>query len=363
MAGTSVMKFGGACFETADDYADAARVITDRTRDGGRVVAVVSAMRNATAVLQGTLDAIDPDPEPEIAAQLLTSGDLQSAALLTAAVAATGTPAELLPSHHVGLRGCGSPLRARLADVDGAYLREMTRDHQVVVLPGGQATDYGTTDHHGTVVMLGRNSSDLTAVCVAAALHVHTCHIVSGVLGVFTADPSLVPDARVIEFVDYQTVLEAGRSGARVLHPQAVRMARAKRIEIYCAGRPPSTPQGTTVGSFGTTSEPIVVAAAHSDVWRLTGIDELQEVQAELLVETIDSVPVLHEDSWHLVIVDDFSREVAGTIGRRRGELTDLRLLSLIQPGQAPERRLVPAGWLVDEARRSHAELLREVAR
>jgi aspartate kinase len=359
MAETTVIKFGGACFAGPSDYTGVAQVVADRTRDGGRVVVVVSAMHRHTAELQAALDAIDPNPPPEAAAQVLTTGDLQSAALLAAAVGATGVRAELLPSHNVGLRASGSPLRAQLAGVNGAYLREMVRDHQVVVLPGGQATDSGTTDHHATVVMLGRNSSDLTAVCIAAALRIRTCHIVSGVLGVFTADPVLVPNARLIDSVDYRTVLEAGRSGARVLHPQAVRMARTNRIEIRCAGRPPEMPPGTRVGPFRSNSEPIVVAAADSGVWRLDGVDEMQEVQTELQAESIESLPVHHEGAWHVVVTDDFSEALARTVCGRRGTQTGLRLLSVIQPGIAPERHLVPADALVEAARRAHDDLVR----
>lgn len=352
MAETAVIKFGGACFERIVDYTAAARVVTVRARAGERVVVVVSAIRNGTSLLQTTLSSLNRHPAPHVAAQLLTTGDLQSAALLAAAISAEGVPARLLPSHRTGLRGAGSPLRARLVDYEADYLRAMVRDHRVVVLPGGQATD-----EQGMVVMLGRNSSDLTAVCVAAALGSRTCHIVSDVLGVHTADPVMVSDPPLIEAVDYQTVLEAGHSGARVLHPQAVRMAREHRIEIHCTGRPPAMTQGTVVGPFPTSSESIVVAAAASEVWRVKGMRSLERTETELRRESIDSVPIVGPGDPFLVVPDDFSAATTERICGSRGVRTDLRMLSLIRPGREPERLLVPAADLAEHARRCHTQL------
>src|SRR5262249_4174346 len=165
-------------------------------------------------------------PPSDIAAQLLATGDLQSAALLAAAISRQGVAARLLPSHRTGLVGTGSPLRSRLVSFDADYLRAMTRESRVVVIPGGHATN-----NRGTVVMLGRNSSDLTAVCVAAAVGSQSCQIVSDVLGIHTADPTVVPNPQLINNIGYQTALEIARSGARVLHPHAIRLARSNHIE------------------------------------------------------------------------------------------------------------------------------------
>lgn len=349
MIDSTVIKFGGACFETTEDYAEAARIVVERAQIVGRVVVVVSAMHNCTALLQNALDVVNRHASPYVAAQLLATGDLQSAALLTAAVSAEGMTARLLPSHHTGLVGTGPALRSQLVSCDVEYLRTMTQHNRVVVLPGGQATG-----DHGMVVMLGRNSSDLTAVCVAAAVGSRSCQIISGVPGIHTADPAIVPNPRLIDTIDYQTVLEIGRSGARVLHPQAVRMARVNRIEIRCAGHPPTLLAGTVVGPFGGSSESIVVAATSSEVWRINGTRNLRKIETDLEREFIEPLLIVRDSESFVVVPNGFYAPMTDRICSGRGTRTDLRLLSLIRPGQEPERMLVPSASLVQEARRCH---------
>ncbi|MBV9252528.1 MAG: hypothetical protein JO227_25210 [Acetobacteraceae bacterium] len=338
---------------STEDYLEAARIVVERAETGGRVVVVVSAMRNCTDKLQKALDHLNRHPPSDVAAQLLATGDLQSAALLTAAICDQGVTARLLPSHRIGVVGAGSPLRSKLVSFNAEHLHTVLRKSRVVVLPGGHATN-----NQGTVVMLGRNSSDLTAVCIAAAVGSRSCQIVSSVLGIHTADPSVILNPPLIKTIDYKTAFEVARSGARVLHPQAIRLACTNQIRIRCTGPPPALQPGTIVGPFEDYShELIVVAATTSETWRIDDVRNIRTLEKSLERESIESLLVLRGHERYVVVPYGFSAATTDRICGVHGRLTNLRLLSLIRGSQEPERILVPAENLVDEARRRHASI------
>jgi len=350
MVDTHVIKFGGACLESTEDYVEAARIVVEQAQNKKNVIAVVSAMRHCTDQLQNALDNLNRHTPSDVAAQLLATGDLQSAALLTAAICGHGVAAKLLASHQIGLVGTGSPLRSRLVSFDSDHLHSVIKRNRVVVLPGGHATD-----DRGTVVMLGRNSSDLTAVCVAAAVGSRSCQIVSNVLGIHTADPSIVSNPPLIKNIDYQTALEVARSGARVLCPRAIRLACTNHIEIHCTGPPPALQPGTVVGPVAGSTESIVVAATTSEIWRINDVHDIRTVEQNLERESIEPLLILRGDESFVVVPHGFSAAMTDRLCGARGQLTDLRLLSLIRDSQEPERMLVAAEILIDATRRCHA--------
>ncbi|MFI9236785.1 hypothetical protein [Streptomyces sp. NPDC053079] len=261
-----VLKFGGAAFAELDGFTRVARHVAGRAAAGQPVVVVVSAMSGTTGRLQETLDHLAPDPPAPAAAMLLTSGETVSVALLTAALDAAGVPAGAVPAAGTGLLGEGRPHHAELLRADPAPLCAALAAHPVAVVPGGQGVDAD-----GRTVMLGRNSSDLSAVALAGALGAPVCELFSDVPGVCTADPRLVPAARTLADVDYATVARMSHHGAKVVHTRAVDWARRAGVLLHCRPLPPLEGEGTRVGR-GPASAAVVVAAHDERLTRVTAL-------------------------------------------------------------------------------------------
>ncbi|MEU7132513.1 hypothetical protein [Streptomyces sp. NPDC046261] len=261
-----VLKFGGAAFAELDGFARVARHVAARSAAGQPVVVVVSAMSGTTGRLQETLERIAPDPPARAAAMLLTSGETVSVALLTAALGAAGVSASAVPAAATGLLGEGPPQCAELVRADPGPLCAALAALPVAVVPGGQAVDAG-----GRTVMLGRNSSDLSAVALAGALGAPVCELFSDVPGVCTADPRLVPAARTLAGVDYATVARMSGHGAKVVHARAVAWARRTGVLLHCRPLPPLEGEGTRVGE-GPASAAVVVAAHDERLTRVTAL-------------------------------------------------------------------------------------------
>lgn len=246
-APVAVLKFGGSTFRSPAAYGDLAAGLDARIRAEGRsLVVVVSAMQGETEGLRDRLHAVNPHPEDPTTAGLLTTADLLSAHLLATALHRTGRSATVLAGHQVGLTTNSSFLWARVTGTDPAPLLKALESHEIVVVPGGQAADA-----QGRPTWLGKNSSDLSALAVAAAVRSDTCEIHSDVDGIYTSDPHLVTGARLLPHVSYNMAALMSLHGARVLHRRAVQLALRHRIEIVLRyNRAPYT-VGTRIGTGG----------------------------------------------------------------------------------------------------------------
>ncbi|MFF7838425.1 hypothetical protein ACFZC6_06370 [Streptomyces ossamyceticus] len=239
-----VLKFGGSAFADLDGYHRVARYAVRRSADEERpLVVVVSAMSGTTGRLQQTLDALAADPPASAAAMLLTTGETVSVALLTAALDARGVAAHPIPAAGTGLLAEGPPDRATVTSADATALSRALADGRIAVVPGGQAVDA-----RGRTVMLGRNSSDLSAVATAAMLGADTCELFSDVPGVCTADPYLVPEARTLSRISYEGVRRMSRHGAKVVHEGAVRWAERAGVRVWCRPFPWGEGEGADIG-------------------------------------------------------------------------------------------------------------------
>lgn len=242
-----VLKFGGSAFRTLDGYIRVARYVRARTVAERRpAVVVVSAMSGTTGRLKETLLRVAPEPPQDAAALLLTSGEVVSVALMAAALGQTSATAAPMSAADTGLRGDGPASDARLRAVDPGPVRRALAERGLVVVPGGQAVDTS-----GRVLLLGRNSSDLSAVALAGALGADTCELFSDVPGVCTADPFLVPDARLIERIGFAGIRRMAVLGAKVVHGTAVTWAERTGVRIRCRPLPTTDAEpgpGTLIG-------------------------------------------------------------------------------------------------------------------
>ncbi len=311
------------------------------------VIGMVNYVIAARSSLLNFVIADNSDAPPPAAAAI-SSADQLSAALLAVALSGAGIDASLLSFSRLGMTAEGNALRARLTGVDEIPLRAALSTRQVVVLPGGQGAS-----RDGSLMMLGRNSSDLSAVAAATAVDAAQCEIFSGLPGIYTADPRLVPSARPVPRVCYDTAAEIARSGAKILHEQAIRLAARHGLRIVCRGRPPAADSMTVVAESGQW-QPMVIANTRGSVWAFTDRAGVRAARDRLAADGIDSIG--HER--HLIAESGAAeRAVQRTCGVQ-GALTGLRLLSVLAvEGQPAARHLVPADELIRAARDEHQQL------
>ena len=216
-----VQKFGGTSVGSAERIKAVARRVVETRIDGFDVVVVVSAMGDTTDDLMRLASDITPLPPPRELDMLLTAGERISMALLAMAIHSLGHDAVSFTGSQAGIITSSEHGRAKIIDVRAARIREALGEGKVVIVAGFQGVST-TAD----VTTLGRGGSDTTAVALAAALSAEACEIYTDVDGVYTADPRIVPDARVLHAVSYEEMLEMAASGARVLQLRSVEYAR-----------------------------------------------------------------------------------------------------------------------------------------
>jgi homoserine dehydrogenase len=182
-----VLKFGSSVLTTPADMPNAVHEIYRWYRQGARVIAVVSAIGDATDRLLSEARQLAAEPQPYATAELLATGEQASAALLGVALDRSGILARVLNPREIGLTVTGSPLDSELTQVNLARLRELLAEYPVLVVPGFFGTDAAGRTH-----LLGRGGSDLSAVFLAHAVGASRCRLIKDVDGVYEADPSLV---------------------------------------------------------------------------------------------------------------------------------------------------------------------------
>ena len=239
-----VQKYGGS------SVADAARIINVAERiaavqnSGADVVAVVSAMGDTTDELIELAHSISREPHAREMDLLLSTGELVSSTLLTMALRELGHEAISLSGPQAGIHTDTSFGRARISRIEpGRVRRELDAGH-IVVVAGFQ----GITPEDD-ITTLGRGGSDTTAVAIAAALEADRCEIYTDVEGIYTADPRIVPEARKLDEVGYEEMLELASLGAK-MHPRSIELGGVYRVPIYVASSFSDTP-GTLIHALG----------------------------------------------------------------------------------------------------------------
>jgi aspartate kinase len=225
-----VQKYGGTSVGTTERIKRVAARVLDTRQAGHDVVVVASAMGDTTDELIGLAGQVCADQPPgRELDMLLTSGERVSNALLAMALSDLGCPACSLSGEQAGVLTTSVHGRARIVDVSPERVREELDRGQVVLVAGFQGIAPDTRD----VTTLGRGGSDTTAVAMAAALDADMCEIYTDVDGVCTADPRIVPDARLLRHVSYEEMLELAANGARVLVPRCVEYARRHGVPLH----------------------------------------------------------------------------------------------------------------------------------
>ena len=225
---TLVQKFGGSSVADTARVRRCAQRAYDACQQGHAVVVVVSAMGKTTDRLIEMAHEISADPLRREMDQLMAAGEQVTIALTAIALRELGQEAISMTAGQAGLKTDAVHTRARVRAIERDRIQRELDKGRVVVVAGFQ----GTTDE-GDVTTLGRGGSDTSAVAIAAAVGAEVCEIYTDVDGVYTADPRIVPNARKVERISYEAMLELAALGARVMAPRAVLMGAAHNMPIH----------------------------------------------------------------------------------------------------------------------------------
>ena len=215
-----VQKFGGTSVGSLERIAHVARKVVEARERGDDIVVVPSAMSGETDRLLGLARSVQERPEPRELDVLLSTGEQVTIALLAMTLQACGCPARSYTGPQVHIRTDSAYNKARIVHIDGQRIRADLEAGRVVVVAGFQGAD-----ENGNITTLGRGGSDTTAVALAAALDAAECRIYTDVDGVYTTDPRVVPEARRLEALTFEEMLELASLGAKVLQIRAVEFA------------------------------------------------------------------------------------------------------------------------------------------
>lgn len=266
MPGTVVMKFGGTSVADAERLKRAAKRIVAKREAGFRVVAVLSARGKETDRLIADAYEISDRPDPREMDMLLSTGERVSCALCAMAIHDLGHRAISLTGSQAGIVTDTSHTKARILEVRADRIRSALDEDAIVLVAGFQGVSTAKD-----VTTLGRGGSDTTAVALAAAIGADECEIYTDVPGVFSADPRIVPDARKLDVVSFDEMLEMAASGAGVLQLRSVEYARNHGVRIHCRSSFDDS-AGTFVVSDQEAKEdpemehPLITAVTHSRV-------------------------------------------------------------------------------------------------
>ena len=227
--GLVVQKYGGSSVADAERIKRVAERIVATRREGNDVVVVVSAMGDTTDELIELAEQIVPVPSGREFDMLLTAGERISMALLAMAIHSLGYPAESFTGSQAGVLTTAVHGKARIQNITPGRVENSVAEGNIAIVAGFQGVSPDTKD----ITTLGRGGSDTTAVALAAALGADVCEIYTDVDGVFSADPRIVPNARKLETITYEEMLEMAASGAKVLMLRCVEYGRRYSVPIH----------------------------------------------------------------------------------------------------------------------------------
>lgn len=222
-----VQKFGGSSVANGERVMNVARRVTSTYANGNEVIVVLSAQGDTTDDLIDKAHEINEVPSKREMDMLLSTGEQISIALMAMAIEKLGFPVISLTGQQVGIRTDCANCNARIENICDTRIRKELDDKKIVIVAGFQGMD-----DNGDITTLGRGGSDTTAVALAAALSADFCEIYTDVDGVYTADPRVVSNARKLNEITFDEMLEFASLGAKVLHNRSVEMAKKFNVNL-----------------------------------------------------------------------------------------------------------------------------------
>jgi aspartate kinase len=291
-----VQKFGGTSVADAEKIQRAARRAIRAKMDGHQVVMVVSAMGKTTDRLIGLAKEICSAPPKRELDMLLTTGEQISIALMAMAIHSAGHQAISLTGGQLGLVTDSVHTQARIQHISRQRLAAELADGKIVIVAGFQGIDAG-----GEITTLGRGASDTTAAALAAVLSAQICEIYTDVDGIYSADPRVVPQARKLEAISYDEMLELAAVGAKVMHSRAIEFAKKFHVPVHVRSSLTDQP-GTMIMERTPGMEDVAVRGA-----------SLKEDLASIVLTRVPNRPglaaeVFAEVARHRILVDDITQ-------------------------------------------------------
>ena len=254
-----VQKYGGTSVGNIDRIKNVANRVVRTARQGNKVVVVVSAMSGETDKLIGLAGQLSATPSEREMDMLLSSGERVTSALTAMAVEALGQKAKSFTGRQAGIITDTVHTKAKIERIAGDRIQQALDEGYVVVLAGFQ----GITETED-VTTLGRGGSDLSAVAIASAVNADLCEIYTDVDGVYTTDPNIVPEARKLDKISYEEMLELASLGAKVLQTRSVEFAMKYRVPVVVRSSFNDNP-GTLVVEEDKEMENVVVSGIAYD--------------------------------------------------------------------------------------------------
>jgi len=225
-----VQKYGGSSVATVEKINIVAEKVLSYKKKKYGLVVVVSAMGDTTDELIELANRINPSPEKREMDMLLATGEQVSAALLAMCIQSKGSRALSLVGYQVGILTDDFHTTAKIQKIEAQRIQKELKSGKVVIVAGFQGMNKDSD-----ITTLGRGGSDLSAVALAVALDADECQIYTDVEGVYTADPRIVPDARKLEQITFDEMLEMASRGAQVMQTRAVEVAKKFNLPLYVA--------------------------------------------------------------------------------------------------------------------------------
>lgn len=268
-----VQKFGGTSVANPEKIRAAARRAIRAQKQGHRVVMVVSAMGKHTDELLRLAAAVSERPPAREMDMLLSTGEQTSVALVAMAIDCLGSKAVSLTGGQLGMKTDNSYCKARIRSIDTLRIERLLDEGNIVVAAGFQGIDDDLN-----ITTLGRGGSDTTAVALAAVLGADACEINTDVDGVYTTDPRLLPEARRVDVISYDEMLELASLGAGVMHSRSIEFAKKFGVPIHVRS------------SFSDRDGTMIVAQSESDLSPVGGA-ALTKDEARVTVLGVPDVP------------------------------------------------------------------------
>ena len=254
-----VQKYGGTSVGNPERIRNVARRVVRTREEGHEVVVVLSAMSGETDKLINLAQQVSDNPDPREMDMLVSTGERVTIALLAMAIQSLGHKAQSFTGRQAGIVSDSVHTKARIEKISGERVRQALKEGKVAVVAGFQ----GITEADD-VSTLGRGGSDLSAVAVAAALKADLCDIYTDVDGVYTTDPNMVPQARKLDKISYDEMLELASLGAKVLQTRSVEFAKKYNVPVRVLSSFNDNP-GTLVTREDADMEKVVVSGVAYD--------------------------------------------------------------------------------------------------
>ena len=223
-----VQKYGGTSVDNLDKIANVAKKVIRTKEEGNDVVVVLSAMSGETDRLIQLAQKAADEPDPRECDSLVSTGEQVTVTLLAIMLNGMGYPAKSFLGFQVRVLTDQAFQKARILNVDTEAIRAELKKGTIVVVAGFQGID-----RENNITTLGRGGSDTSAVALAAALKADVCDIYTDVDGVYTTDPNICSNARRLDRITYDEMLEMARAGAKVLQPRSVELAKKYNVPVY----------------------------------------------------------------------------------------------------------------------------------